>query len=203
MINKFESTFSYESGKMYLKSSEKPLAVDIMYKGLIKGVSSLPNGFFILEGNNRILIINFNNKDMPEEILSYLGYFDALKVKVYSKEGVSYSTIDKNSTIWNKMNNARGYAKMTSNWEEYDHFGFSIGNDPASSVQYSNLRASGSYIINNNLSSDTGDFKLKGKKYEGKITYDSRGIFMNDKQEILIPRKKTKLLNLIMNKGRK
>ena len=109
MRDRFESTFSYQSGKMVLESKEKPLAVDITYKGIIKGVSELPDGFFIAEGNKRIIIINFGNKDMPETILSYLGYFDALTVKVYSKGGVSYSTINKNSHTWNKMANEQGY----------------------------------------------------------------------------------------------
>lgn len=204
MKNRFESTFYYQNGKMILESEQKPLAVDITYKGLIEGVSELPNGFFIVEKNHRILIINFQNREMPKTILSYLGYFDALTVKVYSKEGISYSTINKNSHIWNKMSNARGYAKMTSNWEDYDHFGASL--DPKSSkdaMKFNRLKSTGSYIINNNLNSDIGNFTLNGEKYEGKIIFDSRGIFMSEDKKQLSPKIKSKLLNKIMNKGKR
>ena len=201
MRSKFESTFSYQDGKIVLESKEKPIAVDIMYKGIIKGVSELPNGFFIAEGNKRIIIINFQNREMPETILSYLGSFDALKVIVYSKEGVSYSTINKNYHIWNKMTNARGYEKMTSNWEDYNHIGESLPDNIKDSVLLSNTRKS--YILNNNLTSDIGDFTLNGEKYEGKIIYDTRGIFMNENNQQLSPKVKPKLLNKIMNKGRR
>tara|TARA_R100001463_G_scaffold1243_7_gene5545 strand:+ start:1130 stop:1735 length:606 start_codon:yes stop_codon:yes gene_type:complete len=201
MRSKFESTFSYQDGKIVLESKEKPIAVDIMYKGIIKGVSELPNGFFIAEGNKRIIIINFQNREMPETILSYLGSFDALKVIVYSKEGVSYSTINKNYHIWNKMTNARGYEKMTSNWEDYNHIGESLPDNIKDSVLLSNTRKS--YILNNNLTSDIGDFTLNGEKYEGKIIYDTRGIFMNENKQQLSPKVKPKLLNKIMNKGRR
>jgi len=201
MRSKFESTFSYQDGKIVLESKEKPIAVDIMYKGIIKGVSELPNGFFIAEGNKRIIIINFQNREMPETILSYLGSFDALKVIVYSKEGVSYSTINKNYHIWNKMTNAQGYEKMTSNWEDYNHIGESLPDNIKDSVLLSNTRKS--YILNNNLTSDIGDFTLNGEKYEGKIIYDTRGIFMNENKQQLSPKVKPKLLNKIMNKGRR
>tara|TARA_R110002020_G_scaffold274391_2_gene489573 strand:- start:2025 stop:2630 length:606 start_codon:yes stop_codon:yes gene_type:complete len=201
MRSKFESTFSYQDGKIVLESKEKPIAVDITYKGMIRGVSELPNGFFVAAGNKRIVVINFGNNDMPETILSYLGYFDALKVIVYSKEGVSYSTINKNYHIWNKITNAQGYAKMTSNWEDYNHMGESFPDSTKDSVLLSNTRKS--YILNNNLTSDIGNFTLNGEKYEGKIIYDTRGLFMNENKQQLSPKVKPKLLNKIMNKGRR
>ena len=203
MRNRFESTFYYQDGKMILESEQKPLAVDITYKGAIAGVSELPEGFFIAEGNHRIVIMNYGNKDMPETILSYLGYFDALKVTVYSKEGISYSTINKNYHIWNKIVSAGTYSTMTSNWEDYDNFGASLPDNTRESIKVNNLSTTGSYILNNNLNSDIGSFTLDGEKYEGKIIYDSRGFFMTHDKKSLTPKIKSKLLNKIMNKGRR
>ena len=59
MKNRFESTFYYQEGKMILESEKTPIVVDISYKGVIRGVSELPDGFFIAEGNHRIVIVNF------------------------------------------------------------------------------------------------------------------------------------------------
>ena len=199
MKNRFESTFYYQEGKMILESEKTPIVVDISYKGVIRGVSELPDGFFIAEGNHRIVIVNFQNKKMPKTILSYLGQFDALTVKVYSERGVSYSTINKNSHIWNKISGSGTYEKMTSNWEDYNHFGASVPNNSRDSVAMSNLITTGSYIINNNLNSDIGSFTLDGEKYTGKIIYDSRGFFMTHDKKRLSPKIKSKLLNKIIN----
>ena len=54
---------------------------------------------------------------------------------------------------------------MTSNWEDYNHFGASVPNNSRDSVAMSNLITTGSYIINNNLNSDIGSFTLDGEKY--------------------------------------
>ena len=177
-----QAKISYYDGDLCLRTNGNPILVDISYKGKIVAESNMPDGFIVLEKSNRIIIMRFNNNQMPEHIFSYIGDFKIKIAKVYGKSGAGVvSEIDTLSHKWANMAGANdSWGSLTSTWESYSENGkFSM--KPIGSrrkLGRKRINSKKSVIINNNLSSSMGKFYLPdGSIYNGNINYDSRGIF--------------------------
>ena len=169
-----QAKIKYYDGSLYLEANGNPVLVDISYKGKISAESNMPDGFIVLEKRNRIIIIRFNQNQMPEHIFSYDGTFKIKTARVYDGSGASIlSEIDKLSHKWGHMiktNNT--WSLSSSTWESHRE------NDSYINKNKRNRPMKKSVIMNNNLSSSMGEFYLPdGSVYSGSINYDSRGFF--------------------------
>lgn len=170
-----KSEVSYYDGKLCLKTNGNPLVVEIDYIGKIRAESNMPDGFIVLENNNKIIIIRFNQNQMPEHIFSYEGKFKIKTARVYDGSGASIlSEIDTLSHKWNNMiKDDETWGNSKSIWESYREKYTYVDENRNT---YRSVRKS--FIINNNLSSSMGEFYLPdGSLYNGSINYDSRGFF--------------------------
>ena len=169
-----QSKISYYDGELCLKTNGNPPLVDISYTGKIRAESNMPDGFIVLEKRNRIIIIRFNQNQMPEHIFSYDGTFKIKTARVYDGSGASIlSEIDKLSHKWGHMIKTNNTWNLSSStWESH------YENDKYINKNKFNRPMKKSVIMNNNLSSSMGEFYLPdGSLYSGSINYDSRGFF--------------------------
>jgi hypothetical protein len=169
-----QSKISYYDGELCLKTNGNPTLVDISYRGIIRAESNMPDGFIVLEKRNRIIIIRFNQNQMPEHIFSYDGTFKIKTARVYDGSGASIlSEIDKLSHKWGHMIKTNNTWNLSSStWESH------YENDKYINKNKFNRPMKKSVIMNNNLSSSMGEFYLPdGSLYSGSINYDSRGFF--------------------------
>ena len=201
--NKFESTLSYSDGEVHIDSPENPILIDIEYIGTIKGVSKLPEGFCIIAKGQRIMVIRFTDSIMPSHIMSYIGTFHAKKVKVYAKNKVSYSTINREKVIWQTMNDST-YQNVFTEWDNFGSEGHYFPSDSKKGLsQYLRLPAQKSHVINKNMTSDIGRFTKNNEKYEGKVIYDTRGIFTDQNRNLLKANVNVPAIKKAIRKGRK
>tara|TARA_Y100000590_G_C15738963_1_gene1019560 strand:- start:896 stop:1501 length:606 start_codon:yes stop_codon:yes gene_type:complete len=160
-------TISYYDGNIYLESDGNPYAVDITYKGKIKGESMLPDGFLIQEKNNRIFILRLSDKEFPNLLFSYNGNFKILKADLYSKTSRVTASLSANINEYNKITDS--WSQLNSKWEEYGdsyYYGDSVTRKRTD-------------IITNNLKSVSGNLVDKnGEEYYGDVHFHSEGYFM-------------------------
>ena len=195
-MNNFVSTITNNAGKVTLESAENPIAIDIRFKGKIQAESNLPNGFFATLKDNRMIIVRFGSIEIPSLLFNYSGSLKIEMTKIYTSNSVSVATIQNNINTWNEIRS--NYTGITSTFnsltEENSLFSNSI---------FTTIYNSDSYILNKNLDSSIGKFKLDGKKYEGKVIYDSRGIYLSEDKKPLVANKNIKLIKQFLRKRNK
>ena len=115
------ATISLYEGNLYLKTDCNPVIIDIEYEGKILAESALPNGFFITEKNNRIMVVRLSTNEMPEHIFSYVGDFKIIRARVYSSSHSSvYATIDKISHKYRYVSD--NWSQLNNNWASYFNY---------------------------------------------------------------------------------
>ena len=160
-------TISYYDGNVYLESDGNPYAIDITYKGKIKGESKMPDGFLVQEKNNRILILRISDKQFPELLLSYNGNFKVLRADLYSETSRVTASLNANIHYPNRMSD--NWNQLNSKWQEYGDSYFY--GDPTTRKRTD--------IVTNNLKSTSGNLATKnGEEYYGDVHFHSEGYFM-------------------------
>ena len=196
---RFDSSISCYNGDVTVNFEDNPSVIEINFKGLIVVNSHLPQGFFISVGNSKLIIIRLSDAEMPELVFSYLGSFKIINAKMYSPRGVSKCSIDNNLHFWKNVHNT--FALSGANWSDYDDGYDYIPDNREFLGAFNSARTSKKSIaINRNFGSNLNGFYLDGKKYNGDIAYDSRGIFMTPDKKILKTRLNKNRLKQILRK---
>ena len=177
-----QAKIKYYDGSLYLETNGNPVLVDISYKGKISAESNMPDGFIVLEKPNRIIIMRFNQNQMPEHILDYVGTFRIQNATVYdSLNSIVPAEIEALNHQWKNMSkDGNTWGDSTSVWEShYEYEIVELSEDRRHNPNLRKVMRKESVIINNNLHTDSmGKFYLPdGTPYEGDINYDSRGTF--------------------------
>ena len=168
------ATLTYYDGNVYLKTDGNPLAVEIDYKGLFNGESSLPNGFILTGNKGKILIIRMVDQQFPESLFSYLGEFSPKKVVLYQKDFKLTGKIDTPDYRWAYM------SKSTNNWNLETSYWQSFRQTSTGNFDDNvPIGKNKTNIITNNIKSVSGNLVTRdGKPYYGDVHYHSAGYFM-------------------------
>ena len=172
------ATLKVYGGNVQLKTDGKPLAVEIEYKGSFEGYSNLPNGFILVGGKGKIIVLRMNSQDFPENIFSYLGTFYPKKVVLYEKEWRLTGNIERPRYEW-KYTTGK-WEDQSSEWQSFfENNEEQTAQMPPFAREFKRHREKGSSIVTNNINSSSGRLATKdGESYYGPVHYYSSGYFM-------------------------
>ena len=177
------ASIRWEDGRCVLKPNGYILAIDIRYRGSLRGRSTLPYGWYINEGNNQIIIYTIATTPLPQdsngevELFTYLGSFQILSCTIAtSPTNVLQATLlnialEQQTNVWGKFRKTDTdtfvtYSTAEVKWNEANKI------LKTKSSQFKG-RNSIMHIIDNYQGSQLLD--ENGNEYNGPIVRSSRG----------------------------
>ena len=173
------ATLKIYDGNVFLETDGNPSVVEITYKGKFDAKSNLPDGFIQMAGKERLLILRLSDKEFPENLFSYNGYFEAEKVVLYKDKTRLTGNIEVPDSRWNylsKSTSPENFWNISNgfwqNYSDYRHYG---------GVEAIERKLNGRFtdIVTNSIKSVSGNLVTKdGEPYYGDVHYHSAGYFM-------------------------
>ena len=112
----FKSSLVFGGGDVILKTSGKPMVIEISYRGNASLHTNLGRNWIFRQSKNKIIIYNYKNLDIKNDIIfKYRGEFIATSCKLVDAEkSKAFCSIQKsNIHFWELMDN---------NWETSDRY---------------------------------------------------------------------------------
>ena len=156
---KFNSNIMCESGECHITSDKEIHGIEIDFVGKARITSSLPNGWMLRGGENKIVIISLNKSSITNAVLfKYIGNIILKNVLICNIDGSSSkSNIQKTSYKWGDLN---------FEWEKEADLDLNKINNPRKNI--ANLKKN-QYIYNYeaNLNAANKELYLNNVPYSG------------------------------------